>query len=134
MTTDEPSPIAGRSVLVAEDEALLAAELEAVLESAGALVVGMASDVAQGLKILENEHPEAAVLDLNLGGEVSAPLAAALKERNVPFVILTGYGDSWMLFQDFLSAPVAEKPVDHDQLMRFLGDALSRSDANGAAG
>ena len=120
-----PSALTGRRLLVIEDEYLIAADLKQNLEREGA-IVGIAGSVARGLELLDEIGPDAAVLDLSLGGKVSAPLAAAFTERNVPFVILTGYGESWMTFPEFHQAPVADKPVDHAVLVRLLGSALAR--------
>lgn len=104
---------------------MVAADLEALLEREGASVVGMASSVAGGLKLLDATHPEAAVLDLNLAGEVSKPLAAAFAERCVPFVIVTGYGESWTRSSEFRDAPRIDKPVDHQRLVHLLGQSLA---------
>ena len=124
-----PLALAGRRLLVIEDEYLIAADLKQSLEREGA-IVGIAGSVARGLELLDEIDPDAAVLDLSLGGDVSAPLAAAFTERGVPFVILTGYGESWMTFPEFHQAPVADKPVRHEVLVRLLGRALAGSAEN----
>ena len=129
MTPANDRPLSGRQLLIVEDEYLIASDLESALKREGASIVGMANSVARGLELLAEHRPDAAVLDLNLGGDVSAPLAAALAERDVPFVIVTGYGESYMTFPEFEHAHVAEKPVDYQQVVRALSDALAR--ANG---
>jgi DNA-binding NarL/FixJ family response regulator len=118
------SPIAGRRFLIAEDQVLLAAELELMLEEEGARVVGVAQGVSEALDLLERADPEAAVVDLNLNGEVSTDVARALSERRVPFVILTGYSESWMTFPEFQHARIADKPVRRRQLLHLLRQAI----------
>ena len=117
--------LAGRRLMIVEDEYMIAAELEDALTREGATVVGTAGSIARGLQLLDEEDPDAVVLDLNLGGEVSAPLAAVLADRNVPFVIVTGYGESWMTFSEFRHAHITEKPADGRQIARLLVNALA---------
>lgn len=124
MTEGEPQ-LAGRRILIVEDEYIIAADLEDVLAREGATVVGIASSVAHGLALVDKAHPEAAVLDLNLGGEISAPVASALAERSVPFVIVTGYGESWSRYPEFRDVPRTDKPVDPWHLIGLLSRALA---------
>jgi CheY-like chemotaxis protein len=78
-------------VLVVEDESLIAMELCMVLEERGYEVVGPAATVADGLAIVRQGVADACVLDLNLRGESSYPIAEALREHGVPFVLSTAY-------------------------------------------
>ncbi len=84
--------IQGKRILVIEDEFIVAAMLCDILEDAGAEPVGPVGRVSEGLAIIECERFDAAVLDWNLHGQSSEPIARALAERGVPFVIATGYG------------------------------------------
>jgi DNA-binding response OmpR family regulator len=77
-------------VLVVEDEILIALELRDELLDAGARVVGPAMSVAEALRLIENEKPTAAILDVNLGSEVSLPVAQWLEAAAVPFILHTG--------------------------------------------
>jgi PAS domain S-box-containing protein len=86
-----PQPGARGRILLVEDDALIAADMTARLEEAGHAVVAWASDVAQGTTLARDGHFDAAVLDLNLRGDPSFPVADILTERRIPFVILTGY-------------------------------------------
>lgn len=87
----EPS-LAGRCILVVEDEYFLAIDLERELVEAGAIVVGPVASVEDALALIEREpRLDAAVLDLNLGGEMVFPVADALTMRFVPFLFATGY-------------------------------------------
>jgi len=82
----------GRLVLIVEDEALVAMLLEDALIDAGCTIMGPAASVEQALGLLAQARPDAAVIDLNLGGETSTPVADALAEAGVPFLVATGYG------------------------------------------
>jgi CheY-like chemotaxis protein len=111
--------LSGRRVLVVEDEALVAMLVEDALLDAGASVIGPAATVAEALALLERETPEAAVLDLNLAGETSTPVADALAARGVPFVVATGYGADG-LPPGHAAVPVLAKPYDPDDLTAAL--------------
>jgi len=111
--------LTGRRVLVVEDEALVAMLVEDALLDAGAAVLGPAATVSEALLLLEQERPDVAVLDLNLAGETSTPVADVLAKRGVPFVVATGYGAEG-LPPSHAHVPVLAKPYDpDDQPMRY---------------
>jgi len=78
------------NVLIVEDEILIGLELRDVLLDAGARVVGPAMSVAEALRLIDNEKPTAAIVDVNLGSEVALPVAQRLEAAAVPFVLHTG--------------------------------------------
>ncbi len=78
-------------LLVIEDEVLQLRLLRRLLASLGHEVVGEATSVAAGLPLAREVEVDAAILDVNLRGESSAPIAAELRARGVPFVVITGY-------------------------------------------
>lgn len=82
----------GHRILVAEDELLLAMEIKGFLEDRGCSVLGPVPSVSRALALFEAQVPDAAILDLNLKGELATPVAANLAALAVPFVLLTGYG------------------------------------------
>ena len=82
----------GVRVLVVEDEFLVAVLMEELLQSAGCVVSGPISRVADALDALERDTYDAAILDVNLAGERVDPVAEALSRRDVPFMFVTGYG------------------------------------------
>lgn len=118
---DSPRPDA--PVLLAEDELLIALDIQGVLENAGLDVVGPATRVADALTLLETTRVAAAVIDCNLHGEPTLPLARQLMAREIPFVIATAYAPS-ALPRDVGGVPCLQKPVSEDELleaMRSLG-------------
>ena len=116
----------GHRVLVVEDEALVAMELADILERHGCTVIGPAGSVAHAHGLLHIEI-DAALLDLNLHGELSISVAVALNDRGVPFAILSGYGQSQLDAPALRLAPRLSKPVQHRDLLRALEQLLNPS-------
>lgn len=108
-----------RRVLVVEDEALVAMLVEDALIDAGFDIIGPAATVEEALRLLERERPDAVVLDLNLAGETSTPVADALAARGIPYVIATGYGAAG-LPDGHRGATVLAKPYDPSDLTAVL--------------
>ncbi len=117
--------LSGRRVLIVEDESLVAMLLETILEDMGCTPVGPASTVDEGLAMVTGGEPlDAALLDVNVAGRQVFPVARALKDRDVPFVFSTGYGegglpDEWR-GQSTIQKPFTEAAV-RDALMRAMG-------------
>lgn len=109
-----------RKILVVEDEALVAMLVEDALLDAGFAVIGPAATVEEALALLDDERPDAVVLDLNLAGETSTPVADLLASRGIPYVIATGYGASG-LPPGHQDAMVLAKPYDPAELTSMLG-------------
>ena len=112
----------GRRVLVVEDDPLIAMELADLLATGGVEPLGPVPTIQAALATLAAAQPDAVVLDLNLRGERSTPVARALLAAGVPFVLTTGYARSQLDEPDLLDAPLVPKPVDH----RLLLDRLAR--------
>ena len=79
------------SILLIEDEPLLAMDVEMVLTEAGFRVIGPATTTAQAMRLIRDQQPELTLLDLNLGNEMVFPVADLLAETGRPFVILSGH-------------------------------------------
>lgn len=109
-----------RRLLVVEDEALVAMLVEDALLDAGFTVIGPAATVEEALGLLRHELPDVVVLDLNLAGETSTPIADELAARGIPYVIATGYGASG-LPPGHQHALVLAKPYDPAELTNMLG-------------
>jgi CheY-like chemotaxis protein len=84
--------LAGKRFLVVEDEPLVALDLVAGLEDAGAEVAGPTGTAEEALRIIASTSLDGALLDANLHGRPVNEIAAALTRRNVPFVFVSGYG------------------------------------------
>ena len=112
--------IAGRRILVVEDEYFVADSLRLYLESEDAVVVGPVASVGAAIDLVADCGPlDGAVLDVNLQGVRAFPVAEALSARGVPFVFMTGYGaDS--IPERFSSVPRCVKPFQLADLVRLL--------------
>lgn len=125
--------LAGRRVLVVEDEYLIAMALKRWLQDEGADVVGPVPSVEQALDLIENEDAlDAAVLDLNLGdGETAYPIADRLAVLRVPFLIVSGdvRASRPAVHPD---RPCLAKPILASELIRSL-DALIADQPTGAS-
>ncbi len=121
-------PLAGQRCLVLDDDLLIALDIEQVLQGAGASEVTCVATLADALAAVRDEPPFAvAVIDIDLGAEDSMTIAAALQERGVPFVFLTGLNDDDPRVRQYPQAPVVEKPYQIDQLLAALDRAISKS-------
>lgn len=117
--------IAGRRVLVVEDESLVAMLLETILEDMGCVPVGPAATVEEGLQLASGGEPvDAALLDVNVAGKQVFPIAEALRARGVPIVFSTGYGEGG-LPDEWRGQPTLQKPFTEaavrDALMKAMG-------------
>ncbi|HYF60099.1 MAG TPA: response regulator [Burkholderiaceae bacterium] len=121
-TGSAPRALAGRRILVVEDERILALELTHLLVGHGALVVGPATTVAQALTLISCEGPfDGAVLDLNLGGTIADAVADRLLACDVPILIVSGYG-AGVVDDRFADVPRLEKPFDPVAAVELLVD------------
>ena len=84
--------LAGRRILLVEDEMLVSMLIEDVVKELGCEVVGPAADRDKAMSLAETEDVDVALLDVNLGGEPVYPVADLLKTRGVPFAFISGYG------------------------------------------
>jgi len=122
------SPLSGHRILLVEDEVMVSWLLEEILADFGCEVVGPAACVSQALEMIEVEAIDAAVLDVNLNGQGSYPVADALAARGVPFVFSTGYGrDS--LPTGYQKFPMLQKPFSPSKLGDMLAQLLMMREA-----
>jgi two-component sensor histidine kinase len=119
----KPLVLAGRRLLVIEDEPLVALDLVSGLEEAGAEVMGSAGTTDEALQLIESASVDAVLLDANLRGCPVDDLAAALTRKKVPFVFVTGYGQE-SLPRSFSTAPMLAKPFSREQLLGALAPLI----------
>jgi CheY-like chemotaxis protein len=103
------SHIAGRRILVVEDEMLIAMVIEDVLQSIGSEIVGPAATLEKALKLAAEETFDVAILDVTIRGGKVYPVAELLAARGIPFLFASGYGD-WVLPEALRDKPRLMKP------------------------
>lgn len=113
-----------QTILVLDDEALIGMEVEAVLHDAGFSVAGPAVDIEEGLALIDRCRLDGAILDLNLAGQRSDPVADRLIERDIPFAYLTGEAEG-RVNSRHRAAPVIAKPFAERRLRTVLARLLS---------
>ena len=106
-------------VLVVEDEAMVAMLIEDMLIDCGCGAVSVAGRMDQARQKLDSDTYDFAILDLNLSGEWTYPLADKLLEKGTPFVFATGYG-STLLEGVYASVPTLQKPFQLEDVERVL--------------
>jgi CheY-like chemotaxis protein len=127
VTFQDKSPaVEGQSVLILEDQVLIALHMEDMLLDLGASACWMVSANAEALQLLETQSPNLALLDFNLGDETSEKTADRLMELAVPFVFFTGYGDGLVIADRFFGTPIAGKPVTKSTLIGKIKAAQDR--------
>ena len=102
-------------IMIVEDEALVAMILEDQLGELGISIVATCASVPEAMKAIEKNAPAAAILDVNLGGQLVYPVADRLIDRGIPFVFVTGYGRE-SVDQRYSFVKVLEKPVERQAL------------------
>jgi DNA-binding response OmpR family regulator len=112
----EQLSLAGLSVLVVEDDYLLAKEVASILREHGAVVLGPVPDVARGRALLSESRPDCALLDINLKGQFVYELAEELIKIGVPPIFTTGY-DSSFLPRQLIGRACLQKPIDMRNLV-----------------
>jgi len=122
---DAAPPAPSSRILIIEDEALVALQLQADLERAGHKVIGPARSLQAGLTLLQREQIDVALIDVSLGRETSAPIADQLLARNVPFAFVTGYSDTAMLPEHLRTMPRLIKPYALPDVQRVLAGLLN---------
>lgn len=113
-------------ILVLDDETLVGFEIATILEGGGFHIMGPFRTGEQALVALEQQTPMAAVLDVNLGyGRTSIAVAEALRERQCPFLFLTGYaGIDAMMDDRFIDEVRLRKPCAPNKLIAALRQLL----------
>jgi DNA-binding NtrC family response regulator len=114
----------GARVLVVEDEYFIADDLARALASCGAVTVGPVNSVEQAHEALRSDSIDAAILDLNLHGELAFPIAERLSQEGMPCLIISGYGEE-ALPDPLKTMARLEKPVSGKVAMASLARELA---------
>jgi len=109
----------GRRILVVEDEYFLAEDLREELADCGAQVLGPVANIKDATSFIKTGGVDAAVLDINLQGELIFSTADELREKGIPFAFATGY-DRSSVPPRFADVPRLEKPLKARQLAELL--------------
>jgi light-regulated signal transduction histidine kinase (bacteriophytochrome) len=119
-----PAPT-GKRILVVEDSFMVVGMLEMVFASVGWTMVGPAARVPAALALIASERFDAALLDINLDGEMSWAVATELQARKIPFVLSTGYEIGAILPDALKNSRSVRKPYNITQLEQAILEALS---------
>lgn len=111
--------LSGRHILVVEDEIMILMIIEDMLNNLGCASVTVAATVDQAIAHVDAKVFDAALLDVNLNGINSYPVADALAARGVPFVFSTGYSVNG-LREDYRDRPVLTKPYPYRDFVTSL--------------
>ena len=117
---NEPTGSVPSSVLLVEDNVIVALDTEETLKRLGVAVVITASSVSQALAAIEKHLPAFALLDVNLGSETGFAVAERLAGLQIPFAFATGYGEQFAVPAMFANAPKIGKPYNVDMLRAML--------------
>ena len=109
----------GGSIMLVEDEVIVALAVSDSLADLGFSVIGPFTRVSDACRALTENQVDAAILDVNLDGEMVYGLAKMLDDRKIPFVFATGYG-SESIEPGFEHIPVLQKPIERDMLSRIF--------------
>jgi DNA-binding response OmpR family regulator len=114
-----------KTVLLVEDEFLIAMDLKLLLERRGWSVLGPAATVEEALGLLDDELPAVAILDVTVRDGAVTLVAEALRARNVPFVVASAYSRPELIGGDILAgAPNVGKPTEERRLITVLEHAV----------
>ena len=107
-------PLAGRRILIVEDEGPIALNLASAVQQAGGIVIGPAASVAQSFALMADNTLDGALLDIRLRGETSFQLADVLAVLDIPFVFVSGLSSALMPYTH-RDRPLFDKPYQmHD--------------------
>lgn len=108
-----------KRILIVEDEVLVAMHLEDLLTDMGHEIVGPATRLDQAMELARKSEIDAAVLDVNVAGRKSFPVADILRQRGIPFMFATGYGAEGFV-DGYRNEPTLSKPYDPQELIRAI--------------
>lgn len=117
--------VSAQLILIVEDEALIAMEMETQVYALGYAVLGPARSINAADELLDRHEPHAALLDVNLNGSVVTPIALRLKLKGIFYALVTGYPQLALENPALADAPRLRKPVVEMELAQMLSGLLS---------
>jgi len=111
--------LAGQTILVVEDEYILADDVAGALSDIGATIIGPLGDLEEAMRAVSKNTLAGAALDVNIRGGTIYPLAKELQSRGIPFIFMTGYGQHAIL-PEYQHVARCEKPFDVKVLVSKL--------------
>jgi CheY-like chemotaxis protein len=123
-TDSAEAALRGKRMLVAEDNALLAANIVRNLRVVGVSVVGPVARMEAAIELAETAEINIAILDIDLDGKMVCPAADRLADRSIPFVFTSGYRASLIMPRCFEASPVLKKPFTVRELLGTLSQSL----------
>jgi DNA-binding NtrC family response regulator len=118
--------LAGKRVLVLEDEPILGFTLEDMLAFLGCGPVTIATRLQQAEDEVARNEVDVAILDVNIHGERSYAIADLVASKSIPYIFASGYGDTEHP-QAHRAIPTVTKPYTVDEIERALGEALAQA-------
>ncbi|MCC6736428.1 MAG: response regulator [Bauldia sp.] len=115
-------------ILIVEDDALVAMEMEARVKAFGCAVMGPAPTIASADRLLDGARPDAALLDVDIRGARITPIAARLRDLGVPYALVTGYA-RLAFAEPELQVAKLSKPISPAELTRTLRRLLTPASA-----
>ena len=122
--TDEGKIVAGKRVLVVEDELMIRMLLDGMLTDLGHTVAAEAGGIDEAVALAQKGTFDVAVLDVNLNGQPVTPVVEILLERGVPFIFASGYGQRGVP-EAYRAIPTLQKPFQADALAQAIETAVT---------
>ncbi|KFB08882.1 response regulator [Nitratireductor basaltis] len=113
-------PLSGMRVLIVEEEAIVAMDIEELCKECGAEAVTIVTNRSHLTEDLLQPRPHVAILDTKMNGNSTHEFASLLHAASVPFVFASGYTADQAYFQEFPDSPVLEKPFANEHLLEVL--------------
>jgi DNA-binding NtrC family response regulator len=124
--------LAGKRVLIVEDDNILAMNLANELADEGATVIAATATVTDALDAIASKDLDGAIVDINLSGKAAFPVADALADRHIPFVFATGYLVAGHVPARHANVRRLEKPTALSIICRALEEAMREAPDQGA--
>tara|TARA_R110000782_G_scaffold86934_1_gene168383 strand:- start:688 stop:1077 length:390 start_codon:yes stop_codon:yes gene_type:complete len=112
-------------ILIVEDEILIAMDLEDMVVEMGGRAIASAHNIQTAIKMAETIEADAAILDVDVAGQLVFPVADILAARGIPFLFNTGHSAEDVLRARYASAPICRKPTLPRQLKKALRALLT---------